>query len=468
VLKFKDMAGRRIVGEDRDPRSRTLSWRPGPITWFGIGLNLVVAGWLFSPELSGHQGVDSHVFHAVGRAAAEGKNPYDPNQLFAVEDRLYNQPNGLRPGDEGYVYKHTYPYPPFFTAALEVASRVPWPVFFWAGVALALGTSMLAFELLLGVLQWRGRMVVRVAFLFSAPVAVEAFFGNSSALLLLAWAAGLWLMNRSRRWLAGAVLAFCWIKPTVGLVVVGALLLFGPGNRSQAFFGFVLGSLALLVVDLAVTGVGPLLLWGQIMLGYGTALTGGSPGAAFSGNITSLAGASALLMVPLGHVLAVGVSGLLMLVVAAWLLLDRRRPSPLEPETALAVAMAAAVTLSPYLHFNDLVLAAYPLLVIASRPLTILSRVAIGIWALLFPARLALMDVASTLAHAPSLDPSWWNLQTAFGEPAGIGSWISLLVLVGVAALAVSRLLGRGSMAPPASGSPRPHHGTALTGPTSL
>jgi hypothetical protein len=396
-------------------------------------LNLLVAVWLFSPQLSPHRGVDSRVFYAAGKVAASGGNPYDPAVFLPAQERIFDQPSGYQRTDDAYVYPHTYANPPLFTAALRTAAVVPWPVFFWAGVALALGASLIAFELLLDVLRWRGRALPRLAFLLSAPVLIEAFFGNTSALLLLAWSVGLWLMSRDRPALGGVVLALCWIKPTVGLLVVGALLVAGPGRRVVAAAGFAAGSLLLLVASIAVTGTRPLIDWAHALTGYGLALTGGSVGS-FGENISGLAGVTSLLMGPLGRGAGIVVSALLLAGLLAWLLLTRSSATALrtDPQLRLALLMGMALGFSPYLHFNDLVLAAFPLLVIASRPLTAATRVALGGWGLIFPARLAVLEVISLATHSPGVAPSWWNLLAAFGGPAGIGAWLSLLLLVGL------------------------------------
>lgn len=62
------------------------------------------------------------------------------------------------------------------------------------------------------------------------------------------------------------------------------------------------------------------------------------------------------------------------------------------------MAQAVALGLCPYLHFNDLVLAAMPLLVVATMPLNVLSRTTLVLWAVASPARLVLSVLLAGIA----------------------------------------------------------------------
>jgi hypothetical protein len=68
-----------------------------------------------------------------------------------------------------------------------------------------------------------------------------------------------------------------------------------------------------------------------------------------------------------------------------------------RPLMLLALLMAAGLALTPYIHLNDLVLEALPLLVLASRPLGILGRGTLVLWGLSLPINLALAVALFTI-----------------------------------------------------------------------
>ena len=418
---------------------RTLSWRPRTLTLLVLLANVAFALYAFSPIYTDHRGVDSRVFYAAGVMAAAGGSPYDAPGFFAEQDRLFNQPHGYRVGDPGYDYQHTYANPPLFTALLREARVVGWPAFFWVVAAASLAMGLLAFELILRVLAWEERRLPRLLFLFSSPMIIQAFFGNTSAILLLAWAAGLWLMSRRRELIGGSVLAFCWLKPTVGLLVVAALLIAGPGGRRRAAAGFAAGSLLALVIDVALTGPAELQSWLHTLFAYGSALTGQA--GAYADNINGLAGSTAFLLAWLPRVPAIALAALAAGALFAWLHLSPRSRDALgdDPQLGLAVAMSVALAFSPYLHFNDLVLAAFPLLVLASRPLDAVTRGTLVAWGLLLPGRLVILAVLALVLGDARYEPSWWNWLTAFGGPAGLGSWLTSALLLAVAVTGLRR-----------------------------
>jgi hypothetical protein len=111
-----------------------------------------------------------------------------------------------------------------------------------------------------------------------------------------------------------------------------------------------------------------------------------------------------------------------------------------SPGALTALALSGALLLSPYLHLNDLLLLALPLLVIATAPLTLLGRITLVVWAVGTSVNLLLAFAEAQLLHAPRP-----------GGPAGFGLVLTVLAFAAVAAVA-----GRGSDLTSASGLQQP------------
>jgi hypothetical protein len=379
-------------------------------------LCVVFAGWLFTPAWADQRGPDSKDFYAVATLSARGGNPYDPAQLGAEEDRLYNRGGAVRVGDPGYYAFNPYGYPPLVTSALRLAEGVGPDAFYLGSAILLLAAGVAGFELLLATLHWRRRWLARLLFLASTPMALSVFTGNPSPILLLAWAGALWLMQRGRPVLGGAVLSVCLLKPPVGLPVAAALLLVGPGRRPVATAGFAGGAIAWAAASVALGGVEAHLRWIEVLVGYGGGLGPGARASAFSQ--LGLVGVPALLMDHVPTVVAVGAVGAVLgaLVAWAWRAPGMQPAVKGERWVALALLVAAGLALTPYVHLNDLVLEAFPVLVLASSRLDIAGRLTLLGAALGAPLRIALSLVTSVfLGSAPGTGstPGWGVALTA-------------------------------------------------------
>ena len=331
-------------------------------------------------------GTDAKDLYAAGVLSAAGGNPYEITQQGAEEDRLYNPP--------GVAHRYSqsaYGYPPVVTATLRLGARVSEPVFYLISLLFLLVVGLAGFETSLALLRWRSRALPRLFFVASAPMALDLFIGNPSALLLLFCAAGAWLMARGRPLVGGLVLSGMAVKPQVGLPVAAAVIATAPlatmgttGVRLRvglaAAGGLSAGIALLALVGELLLGPGSLGAWFLAARDFGQALGPGGSGSAFTQ--TGLAGLPALLLgrfsAPIAAILTAAVVG-----PALGFALWRRRERMAGPSWGpTAVGIAAALALSPYLHLNDLVLAAVPLLFVASRPLNSLRRLTLVLWAL--------------------------------------------------------------------------------------
>jgi hypothetical protein len=390
---------------------------------------VVFAAYVLSPVWWPQLGQDSEVFYAAGTLAREGGNPYDPLQMATTEDRLYH--SGSTPLADGSTHA-TYANPPLFTTALAAASRLPLDAFRLATFLLLAAAAAAAVELCLRAARWKERFLARVFLLSSAPAILAVFVGNTSPLLLLAWAAAWLLMSRGLAGSGGAALALLWLKPSVGLLVGAALILAGPGDRRRAAVGFVGSTVALLTADLVTSGVGPFRLWVAALTGYAGSLSTAAGRTAFSGNSGDLAGLPGAFLDHTPTPVAVGLSAVIVGGVLAWALGGGRAGRLVsDPVARLALAMAAALALSPYLHLNDLILEAAPLMVIASVRLNPLARVAFVTWTVGSLVKLILIVVFTSLTQ----------VQLNFSS-FGFGVVINAATLLAVAAAVRLRVAG--------------------------
>ena len=383
-----------------EPASHALSWRPRRWTAVLLVISAAFAAWTFSPVWWSQVGQDANVYYAAGNVSRQGGDVYNPGQLFAEEDRLYGAPH---PGAGGFSHT-TFANPPLFAAALKLIAPLPKTVFHLLWLSITAAGGVIALLALLEAMRWRGRSLPLVFLMTCSPMLLALFVGNISTLLLLSWSTGLLLWTRQRPVLAGAALSVCWLKPSVGLPIAAALVLAAPaaqiGPRIKAAIGLTAATTGLLVLQTVITGTNALASWGGALFGYASALNSSQGVTVFSTNMSGLASLPALWLGSLSTPVSMGLS---MLVLAAILLIALRfgdlmmglRETPL---LGLAMAQAVALGLCPYLHFNDLVLAAMPLLLVASMPLNVLSRVTLVLWAVASPARLVLSVLLAGIA----------------------------------------------------------------------
>jgi hypothetical protein len=380
--------------------------------------------WLFSPIFWNEIGVDNKDLYAAASLVEQGGNPYDVAQLVAEQDRLYNTPQGLKPTDPGYYHHATYGYPPLFTRLSRLALGLGAVAYYVVSLVVILAAGIVGMEALLRAVDWHGRWLPRLFFLASTPLALAAFVGNPSTLLLLSWGAALWLAIRGRPLLAGAALSLCLVKLPVGLPIAAALLVAVPAARLRVLSGMIIGATTLLLADLALTGTAALGQWVAGLGVYGGSLSTTQGRSLFSQS--GLAGIPGLFVDHVSVPLAVIIAAVPVGAALAWAWSARRRTDAGgDPVLRLALLTAAALAVSPYLHLNDLVLEALPLLVLASRPLTALSKVALVVWAIGVPARLVISVLLAPI------------IGTGGGAESSAGFGIALTVLI-LTALAVS------------------------------
>jgi hypothetical protein len=380
--------------------------------------------WLFSPIFWNEIGVDNKDLYAAASLVEQGGNPYDVAQLVAEQDRLYNTPQGLKPTDPGYYHHATYGYPPLFTRLSRLALGLGAVAYYVVSLVVILAAGIVGMEALLRAVDWHGRWLPRLFFLASTPLALAAFVGNPSTLLLLSWGAALWLAIRGRPLLAGAALSLCLVKLPVGLPIAAAMLVAVPAARLRVLSGMIIGATTLLLADLALTGTAALGQWVAGLGVYGGSLSTTQGRSLFSQS--GLAGIPGLFVDHVSVPLAVIIAAVPVGAALAWAWSARRRTDAGgDPVLRLALLTAAALAVSPYLHLNDLVLEALPLLVLASRPLTALSKVALVVWAIGVPARLVISVLLAPI------------IGTGGGAESSAGFGIALTVLI-LTALAVS------------------------------
>ncbi|MFN2465850.1 MAG: glycosyltransferase 87 family protein [Candidatus Dormibacteria bacterium] len=376
------------AGGNRDTRWQ--GWVGGRGTALCLTFGVVFTAYLFSPAWWHEIGGDTKVFYAAGRVAASGGDPYDVSQLNRMEDDLYNRGPSVPFGHAPYGY------PPVVTAVLTTASRLPEAGFYLLSLGILMASGVGGLELWLNLLQWPSRALPRLAFLASAPMALDAFVGNPSAILLLASAATAWLVARGRPLIGGLALSVLSLKPQVGLPLALAILLSAPlaagGRRSAprtallATAGFGLGAAALAGIGLALQGPAASAHWTMTLTAFSAALGPGGRSSAFAQS--GLAGLPSLL----GPALPLTAAVLVTAAVLAPLLVVALRPGRgvLDRPTVapMALAIAASLAVSPYLHLNDLVLGACPALFIASQRQDLLTRITLVIWTIGAPLRL--------------------------------------------------------------------------------
>ncbi|MHB8507673.1 MAG: glycosyltransferase 87 family protein [Candidatus Dormibacteria bacterium] len=353
---------------------RTLSWKPRRVTASLLAVAIGLAAYLFSPLWWSQLGFDSRDLYSAGRLAATGGNPYDPRQLFAQQDLLY--------GGAGHLGGHvTYGYDPLFTRVLALASGLPEPAFYLLSLVLVVGAAIAAMELLLLATAWKGRGLPRLFFLVSVPVILTAFVGNVSTLVLLAWAAALWLGVRGRPLLGGMVLALSLLKLPVGLPAAIALLLTAPIARRRAWVGFGAGCALLLVLEFAVSGAAGMGSWWRALTGYAGGYSSADTSQPYAQ--TGLVGIPALLLgfMPTPVAVVVAMAILAAILRLAGLPGRLRQLAAIDTFLPLALVTSAALLATPYIHLNDLALETLPVLVVASHPLTRWGRACLALWA---------------------------------------------------------------------------------------
>jgi hypothetical protein len=392
--------------------------------------------WLsqLSPEV--FRGADAKVYYAAAELDSRGGNPNDAASLIHEGEVLYNQPRGLHRGEAGAYYMAPYGFPRLFTRLSRPLLGLGVAGYYLAILAAITLAALVGLEALMTAMDWdRNRWLPRFFLLLSAPFAEDAFGGNVSAALFLSWALAFLMARRGRPLVGGLILSICLIKIPVGGPAAAALIAFPPrssGARSttqtrlRLGLGLAIGAAGWLVLNVAVTGWEATASWWFSLVGYGQAL-GVGPGTAY--NLSDQAGLPSILLGRLATPLAVALAAVPVATVVGYVLQRQgKAQASASPGALTALALSGALLLSPYLHLNDLLLLALPLLVIATAPLTRLGRITLVVWAVGTSVNLLIALVEAQVLNSPRQGAS-----TGFG-----------LVLAVLAFAAVAEVASRG------------------------
>ncbi|HXA43849.1 MAG TPA: glycosyltransferase 87 family protein [Candidatus Solibacter sp.] len=408
-----------------------ISWRPGWLTLACLAVAMIFPIWLGGLSAQVFRGADAKVYYAAAVLDAQGGNPNDSAALIEEGEILFNRPSGLHRGQPGAYYMAPYGFPRLFTRLSRPFIGLGVTGYYIAVLAAITIGSLLALEALMTALDWdRDRWLPRLFLVLSAPFAEDAFVGNVSAALFLSWAVAFLLARRGRPLLGGLVLSVCLIKAPVGVPAAAALVAFPPPlagstqpatwSRVRLAAGVVIGAAGWVALNVVSAGWDATVSWWSSMVGYGQAL-GVGPGGAY--NLVDQAGLPSLL---LGHVPALAAIALASVpvgcVMAVVLLRSRRDHLPSSAGATTALALSGALLLSPYLHLNDLLLEALPVLVIATSPLSALARFTLIVWAVGTSVNLVVALIEADILQAPRQ-----------GGAAGFGLVLAILAFAGVA-----------------------------------
>jgi hypothetical protein len=218
--------------------------------------------------VSPSHGQDFRDFFAAATLVAHGQDPYDAAALTAEQNRLYNQPDHLRPGDPAYYDALPYPQGPWVALALTPLTSLPWQSAYVIASLLALLAMGAAAFAILRLAGWRGRAVrLAVAAILCSPIAfINLFQGQPVPFLLAGLAAAWWLTRTGHAFLAGGVMAVAWIKPHIGLPLLAVLLLLDLSPARRLLLGFGAGSVAAFALA-AIVLHGALVEWPGVVLG---------------------------------------------------------------------------------------------------------------------------------------------------------------------------------------------------------
>lgn len=324
-----------------------------------------VVGASGADGVSGRLGGDFPAFYAAGSIVAEGDwhQLYEPERQLAAQTELFGDSEG------SFLY---FAYPPHAGAAYRPLAALPYRA------AYAVHTVAMA-AALVGAL-WLLRPVSRVvrshfelvatASLLCYPMLRAVTGGQNTAMSLLAVAAVWRLVDDDRDVAAGLTLALLLYKPQLAVPIVGLLLVAGRWRAVAASLG---GAAVLWGVGAALMGAGWLSTWWSDVSAFAEldADINGHNAVSWLGAAEAVFGS--------GSSTARLVAGPLMLAtVVGAVMVWRRRDVALA--TQMAVAVCAALMVSPHAMFYDAALLVVPALVLVDR----LGRRAIGVLAALW------------------------------------------------------------------------------------
>lgn len=315
-----------------------------------LGALLAHAVWALAAALSGGWAVDFLAFDTGARLAAQdGGHLYSPDVQTRVEAGLL--------GYEPHPFFPSYFLNPPFAALLlrpliGLSLQQATDVFVIAS-AIALVVAARLLMLHLGDLPRTMRAAVVGLSVLSFPGSYALLLGQWGALLLLAAATALWLIDRGRLLAAGALVSLLLIKPQLMWMLVIVLVI---GQQWRILAGMGLGALIAGVSSLSVTGLGG----GQQLV----ALLN-HPQFVATGPISrSLPRVASLLT---GGRVGNATAALVLAAAACVPLVRFRRVLAERADVALGVGILLSLLLAPHVNDHDLLLLAVPATVAAPR-----------------------------------------------------------------------------------------------------
>ena len=239
------------------------------------------------------------------------------------------------------------PYPPFWILARFWLGLLPLGAAYLAWGLLTMAATALAVILLARSAGFEGRPAWPVLVVAGFPPAVVNLLqGQPVAFLLLGIALSIWLWGNGHEVLAGAALASLLIKPQLGVVLVGLVLI----RRSlRVLGGLLLASAFLLATSLAGFGASGMKAWLRLL--------SADEGAVFRPWLS--------LRAPLVEFGLPALDQYLVLAVLAAVILILIAVARLDLLGAFGAATAGGLLIAPHVNIHDLTLLAVPGVLVA-------------------------------------------------------------------------------------------------------
>lgn len=353
------------------------------VAWVMFGAIFAVLGLLFWLQvgITGRlEGSDFISYYGTSKVLlAEG-----PAHVYQLASQQRAQ-SVLLPGGRPFLPDLSPPYWVLARSWLALLS-LRWAYLAWGVLTIAASAaSLFLLARTAGPNSWRSWPVLAAAGF--APLTVNLLQGQAVAFVLLGIALSLWFLSRGRELAGGAALSLVLIKPQLGILLFGLLLL---RPTARALTGFAVAAAAMLAASLAAFGTGGIAGWLSL-------LTTEDSGAVFRPwlSLRSPLVAAGLAGWQQYLVLAALAAGLLAVVVVARLDLKR----------SFAVATAGSLLVAPHVNVHDLSLLVVPgLLLVSARQGRSLVAVAyfgavVAIW--FAPAAWLIELVLTWLAFQP-------------------------------------------------------------------
>jgi hypothetical protein len=302
-------------------------------------------------------GSDFAMFWGATTVMKHGGNPYDPDQVYRAERGAMSA--------EGAAMMNRSPIvrvgnPPLFFWLLRPLTALSFRTAAWLWIASMATLLLVGWMVLLRYLGWNSTARATAAFLVAPQTDLAVFYGNVTGLFFAALCFSLALARRHPL-AAGSMSAIGWLRPQLALPFVLLIWLFHATSRTRFAMGFTIASVALSALTLAAAGPRAGSQWVHALAGYSAEID-------VQPNLASLSGVYAR-TAPLGVRTPIEILLLLValgLTVFWWGRLRQDR-TPLADYSPVAWLWFAWFLATPYAHFNDEILLAFPILVLLRR-----------------------------------------------------------------------------------------------------